>query len=287
MKTIHSLSLLLLLPFTSFAQPIFTDSFAVASLREDFKRPNKFSQELQLRWVEVSNDSDFDLLSGIEEEKLAAAVKGKRVLILIHGMGTPFPRAKNYYRQVIHWADDAGAQPYDMVIGLLWPGYQLKPSWLHNGLVFFKANPHARKSGKKLSGLLAVLAHEAQSVDLLTHRMGSKVALFALKHQDIKIGNLFLMAPSIGAKALRENRKYGFAGGSVRDKIIAFFSTNDPAFRSVGKKKMGHRGIENNNPLTENKFLNMDCSAAIRTHSAYWSSQAVFGFLTDYLAEQR
>lgn len=286
MKTPACLAAFLLLNFAAFSQYLDSDHFAMISLREDFFDANKFSKGPQLRWVEVNTGAD-GLMSSLDEKELAAAAKGKRVLLLIHGMGTPFPRAKNYYRQVIHWADDAGLQPYDMVIGLLWPGYQLKPSWLHNSLVFFKANPHARKSGKILSGLLAVLAHEAQSVDLLTHSMGSKVALFALKNQEEKIGNLFLMAPSIGAKNLQTNHKYGFASESVRDKIIAFFSNNDPAFNSVGKKKMGYRGIASKKPLPEGKFLSVDCSAAIRSHSGYWSSQAVFNLLTDYLAEQQ
>lgn len=259
------------------------DSFLMISLREDFKEPRQFSPALQLRWVELNTDTDFDLLSPFDEAGLATAVRGKRVLLLIHGMRTPFSRARKYYREAVHWASETEPPHYDMAIGLLWPGCETGGSRLQVGVAFLKANPKARKSGKRLSGLLELLSGEAQSLDIMAHSMGSKVALFALKKQDGKVDNLFLMAPSIGAKTLGKGRKYGFAGNSVRQRSIVFYSRNDPAFQSIGKKMMGHRGAVGQDPMPENKFLNVDCSGAIRWHSAYWGSQLVFGVLEGYL----
>ncbi len=277
-------ALLLTLPFISFAQSMPADSFLLISLRKDFEKASKFSPEPQLKWVELNTDTASGLLSSLNEAGLATAVRGKRVLLLIHGMRTPFYRAKKYYREAVHWAGETDSPPYDMAIGLLWPGYEPGGSRLQVGIAFLKANPRARKSGKKLAPLLELLAEEAQSLDVMTHSMGSKVALFALKKQDGKVDNLFLMAPSIGAKTLDKNRKYGFAGKSVRERAIVFYSRHDPAFQSIGRKMMGHRGIVSKNPLPEEKYVNVDCSEAIRWHSAYWGSQLVFGILEGYLS---
>ena len=63
--------------------------------------------------------------------------------------------------------------PYDEVIGILWPGYELNGTKFGFGSVFLRANPHARRSGKKISNLLLKMADQANSLDVLTHSMGT------------------------------------------------------------------------------------------------------------------
>ncbi|MCB0571093.1 MAG: alpha/beta hydrolase [Phaeodactylibacter sp.] len=278
MKASHLTALAFLLPFTCFAQKLPTDSMLLISLRKDFDAVDKFSPAPQFRWLDLNTAPDSSMLSTTDVAELIARAKGKRVLLLIHGMNTPAVRAINYYRGVAHWVNGPTA-PYDVVFGLLWPGYQLKRSKVQASLAFLKANPSARRSGKKFAGLLQELAGEARSLDIMTHSMGSKVALSALKKQDGMVDKLFLMAPSVGAKTLGKHRKYEASARHVRDKAVVFFSNNDPVFRALGKKMMGYQGMVSKKPLPEDKFLNIDCSEAVYRHSAYWSSQQVFEVL--------
>jgi pimeloyl-ACP methyl ester carboxylesterase len=261
---------LLLLPLAAVAQQMAPDSFIIISLGEDFEGARRFSPAPQARWVGAE-----DALSGeLNEAQLADAVRGKRVLLAIHGMSVSFSRAKNCYRMVMEGVDNGEDPPYDLIVGVRWPGSQWRRSKLSNGFVYFEASANAKKSGKQLAALLANLAAEAGSLDLFTHSMGSKVAMTALGKQSERIDNLYLTAPSIGAKTLGEKRRYGFARERVEGKIVVFFSREDPVFSAFGRKRMGYRGCA---APAEGSVLNVDCTEEIRSHSEFWRSEAVWG----------
>ncbi|MBK6933329.1 MAG: DUF726 domain-containing protein [Saprospirales bacterium] len=272
MKLPATALLLLLFAPAAQAQAHLADSLPVISLQKDFEDTRRFSPAPQIRWVRTSNAG---LLGELDEAALQQAVRGKNVLVLIHGMGTSFAWTMHYYRRLLH-----RDLPYDMIVGVVWPGGEVKNSRLANGLLFLQAGARAKKAGKKLAPLLAALSASADTLDVLTHSLGAKTGLFSLKHGPANnIDNLFLTAPAISARSLLPHKRYGFAAGRVRGKIAVFYSRNDRAFAFPAKRKMGRRGFVGAARQPGEKFINVDCSEKVLSHMDYWRSRAVSQFL--------
>lgn len=259
------------------------DSLFMISLRKELGNSKKLCAEPWVSYVGISGSNLTDPPENLPDSVLFRAVKGKNTLVIIHGMGISYSKVKKHYDRVLHWTQEEDDPiPYDIVIGVTWPGLELKPSKLSFGVVFLESNPKARRSGKKLAALLDTLSQTAASMDILTHSMGSKVLLEAMKEKRFSVDRLFLMAPSIDAKVFQENRKYGFVSGAVRDEVVVLYSRNDPAFRFFGEKKMGYLGAVSKKPFPEGKFLNWDLSAEVRSHS-YWYYETVYVRLAAFL----
>lgn len=252
------------------------DSLLIISLQRNFNAPRHFSQAPQARWAELDAESGTEQWSDVEYEAILEAAAGKDVLLMVHGLGVPLQRAMGNYRKLTR-----DSLPYDLLIGISWPAGQLTRSKLHNGLMFLGANTRARKSGKKLGPLLEAIAAQAASLDVYTHSLGTKTALYSLKGcKPEAVCNLFLTAPAVGAKTLKPGRRFDFAAGAVWGKIMAFYSGEDYAFRFPAHRTMGRQGILG--VAMGEKFINVDCVEEIRRrHSGYWQSTIVRHFLRE------
>jgi hypothetical protein len=267
------LLLLLFLPLSASAQPPPGDSLLIISLQRDFDDVRRFSEEPLARWAELDPKTGLELWSDLEREALLEAVRNKDALLLIHGMGMPLSWSMRHYRRFSHHP-----LPYDLVIGIAWPAGEKKKSTLGNGLLYFGASARAKKAGKKLAALLESISAEAASLDVFTHSLGAKTALYSLKEgAAIAIDNLFLTAPAIGARSMKPRNRYGFATDKVDEKIFAFYSRKDSAFRFPANGKMGRRGMVGAAP--DGKFVNVDCFDEVQSHSGYWQAGIVLRFL--------
>ncbi|MBK7408347.1 MAG: alpha/beta hydrolase [Saprospirales bacterium] len=191
---------------TIFSQVV-PDCLFMISLRKELTDSKKLCEEPWVSFVGVSDPFLTDSTENLPDSVLIQAVRGKKALVVIHGMGISFLKVKKHYDRVLHWTQQENDPiPYDIVIGVTWPGLELSPSKLSFGVIFLKSNPKARRSGKKLATMLDTLSQTAASLDILTHSMGSKVALVAMKEERVGVAHLFLMGPSIDAKVFQKNK---------------------------------------------------------------------------------
>lgn len=274
--SMHTLLLSLFLSPLAGTPPPPGDSLLIISLQRDFADPRRFSPAPQARWAELNAESGTEQWSDVENEAILEAAAGKDVLLMVHGLGVPLQRAMSNYRRLTR-----DSLPYDLLIGISWPAGQLTRSKLHNGLMFFGANARAKKSGERLGALMEAIALQAASLDVYTHSLGTKTALYSLKGCEPEaVCNLFLTAPAIGAKTLKPGRRYSYTPDAVWGKIMVFYSREDGVFRFPAHRIMGRRGILG--VPTGEKFINVDCVEEIRRrHSGYWQSDIVKHFLRE------
>lgn len=219
-------------------------------------------------------------------EQLQARLAGKRVLVMLHGMAKTLTTAQtDFFNGLWTWKQAGGEAEVDEVLLVSWPGtaHVSIPGYL-------KANRLASKSGRQFHVLLEVLNASGCHVDILTHSMGSKVALRALKSGSSCEG-LFLMAPSVWKWTIRPGRKWARGFSQATGMRGVYFSRGDWAFNFTAINKMG-LGFNGVSLRKTDRFEQLDCSAFVNqdayralrksrfrtrsNHSMYWQTPQVF-----------
>ena len=121
------------------------------SCRKDFVNSRGFSAKNEIRNYPFM--SKLDTFEAIDELNLADQMRGKHVLILIHGFRNPLTNVASSYQRVLKGLIDSklmndpttgSGGGYDLVLGFTWPGFETP-------IGFFPAVPFANRSGGYLS----------------------------------------------------------------------------------------------------------------------------------------
>jgi len=119
-------------------------------------------------------------------------IRGKNVLLLIHGYNNNSKEALSTYRlinaHVSAFKDNRQTKFYDIVLGYLWPGND-------QSVEYYDARRHVSELAKTLRSHLEFLAASSGKVDVLAHSMWNNHVLEALIY------------PSIGNKKIDKNFK--------------------------------------------------------------------------------
>ncbi|MCB0762668.1 MAG: alpha/beta hydrolase [Flavobacteriales bacterium] len=204
--------------------------------------------------------SDLSIVELINRKDLLDHLAGKRVLILIHGMAKDWGQANKDLCNIYWNLGKHNIQQYDAVVGVTWPGDDylgISP--------YVTANRNALKTARRIGPVLEELSSRCQSVDLITHSMGSKVASKCLKSYDFHCRNAFFLAPSIFRGSLRPGGRWRRSLKSIDEQLLVFHSTGDWAFNwtRLQHMGMGYRGIAGRIARKNSKISQIDCSAYI------------------------
>jgi hypothetical protein len=234
-------------------------------------------------------------LQASNTEELSQNIKGKRIAICIHGMAKSYGAASKDLLNNYWNLRKASPGYYDIIIGVTWPG----GSHLGGG-PFFRANRTSKRAGALFAPLLAQLENNAQNVDVITHSMGSKILMQALKKSSVQIDHAFLLAPSIFRNSLQPWRKWGTEGRQI-EQIVAFHSEHDYAFSwtSIQHLGLGYRGTRRPETRAFTNYFQVNCSSVINqseyarlekgpfksrsNHSMYNQSVPVFRMINSVL----
>lgn len=242
----------------------------LVSCRRNFDSNQFFSETNEIRrYPTLQRLEQFDVLSPGE---LAAAVKGKHVLVLVHGFRNPLANVAASYAEVEagmirHGLLDPGG--YDAVLGFAWPGFQTT-------LGFFPAVPWANRSSAFFRGLLRQLGGNATTIDVQTHSLGARVALQALAFAgEVWVDNLLLTAPAVDDESLEPKEEFNASLASCR-RCLVYHSTGDPVLkvtyrlgqidRALGYKGPQHRAIVEQS--CREVFV-VDSSEVVHSHGGY------------------
>ncbi|MGN4986498.1 alpha/beta hydrolase [Aeromonas hydrophila] len=247
----------------------------IVSSRQDFTNSdNLLSEGHIIREVDLSNDNAKRTLSMGD---LVAEINGKRICILVHGYNNEFFEVCDAYQIMeskIH-ADLPGI--YDEVIGYTWPGGDHKLEW-------WDAKSRANAVARRFRQLLESLS-EKSNLDIISHSLGARVSLKALKEASKKlVQNYYCMAGAIDNESLELGEEFYpallstervFIMHSARDEVLA------TAYRAAEfDNALGLFGPEDKSSVdkSHNIFV-ANCKAVVTSHGAYKRSDAVFSYI--------
>lgn len=250
------------------------------SCRKDFNNSRAFALQNQIRnYPFLPALNRFETLT---ESNLLSQVKGKRVLILIHGFRNTLSSVGQAYQRVLKGLIDSNLRAkggYDLVLGFTWPGFE-------TALGFYPAQPFANRAAGYLRTLLELAAPKAESIDIQTHSLGARVALQALAGGTTStVSNLMLTAAAVDNEVLQPGQEYHgalkycrrcYVYHSVRDGVlrIAFRIGDAPEF----DRALGCEGPQNPE-IVERDCPNVyvvDCRQVVAAHGDYRTTTAIY-----------
>jgi hypothetical protein len=233
----------------------------------------------------------------LDFEELIATARGKRVLLMIHGMAKDWDAAAKDFFNIYQNIKGEMGDRYDVFVAISWPGDRtLGPG------PYVRANKSSKKTGNQVADELEQLAAASASLDAITHSMGSRVLAKGLKRSGVQIDNLILLAPSILKRQFEPLHRWHSMPKHVREHLVVCHSKGDWAFNwtSMQHAGMGYEGAKYLSPRKHPRLTQLDCSAIINqdvykrqpfqpfksrsNHSFYCQNSMVFIAISNILA---
>lgn len=178
----------------------------LVSCRKDFTSDHLFADEIEIR--DYPNLANLNQFTELTQGELVERVRGKHVLVLVHGYRTPIKNVAAAYKVLEEGLQKEGliGEPnYTEVIGFAWPSWRLRIS-------FFAAVPAANGSSEYFYDLGKLIASSAKTLDVQTHSLGARVVLQALSAQtDLWVDNLILTAPAVDNESIEPAQEFNEA----------------------------------------------------------------------------
>jgi esterase/lipase superfamily enzyme len=214
--------------------------------RQNFDSTTKFSTSLQF------------------QGKIVKPLKYNRVVVLVHGFNAPVSKVLTRYKKM----EDQilRTNPFDYVIGFLWPG-----SWTH-ALGYMLADQRAEQAGAWLGRLITILTESGIEVVVEGHSLGCKVMLHSMDMLKPKTVERWVMAaPAVQNTDLSIGHPTAPSHGKKPLRVL--FSQRDPVlglpFRLVPANwKVSALGKTGPNPNREDVDA-IDFSSTMTDHSGY------------------
>jgi esterase/lipase superfamily enzyme len=232
-----------------------------------------------------------DTFIELDEANLAAQMRGKHVLILIHGFRNPLKAVGEAYQRVLKGLIGAGlmgSPNYDLVIGFTWPGF-------NTALGFFPAVTYANRSAGFFRQLLELASSSARTVDVQTHSLGARVALQTLGGGTHGfIDNLLMTSPAVDDEVLEPGREFHEALVACR-RCVVYHTEKDRVLKIAYRigdapefdRALGWKGPQHPDVIMRDcpEVFVVDCKKVVRSHGGYRSSAAYYEHWDRVLAE--
>lgn len=259
------------------------------SCRKDFDNSRAFAQSNAIR--NYQHLPKLDTFIELDEANLAAQMRGKHVLILIHGFRNPLKAVGEAYQRVLKGLIDAGlmgSPNYDLAIGFTWPGF-------NTALGFFPAVTYANRSAGFFRQLLELASSSARTVDVQTHSLGARVALQTLGGGTHGfIDNLLMTSPAVDDEVLEPGREFHEALVGCR-RCVVYHTEKDRVLKIAYRigdapefdRALGWKGPQHPDVIMRDcpEVFVVDCKKVVRSHGGYRSSAAYYEHWDRVLSE--
>ncbi len=238
---------------------------------------------------EMSSETHYGLVHGdgvtilqgeAQVNQMWADMKGKKVLILVHGFHNPQPWTF-YHTLRANLENLSSSFPlYDTVIGYVWPSYE-------GDFDYFKAEANVSKVSPRLLAFIENLCSIGARVDVIAHSMGNRLVLEALnvekKRQEL-VDNFFSIAPAVDNESIDKDQLFYPAILNCKN-VYVFYSRRDDVLRKLyllveWDKALGYDGDEHPELLPENVQM-VDCTDAVSHHSAYLFVPSIYHYVEE------
>ncbi|PID27149.1 MAG: hypothetical protein CR982_06770 [Candidatus Cloacimonadota bacterium] len=252
----------------------------ILSCRKDFTNPEKLiksPKEIQIRDINLKLGK---AVKEISMEELKVAISGKSVLILVHGYNKEAKGVYEAYKEI------EGRTNYDIVVGFLWTGEDHAIEW-------YKAKRKANKSARFLKYILKKLWKANNNIDLMSHSLGARVTLNALKQSNSRIiNNYFCTAGAVDNESLEQGGEF-YDSRFKYNNIIIMHSKKDDVLKlsyTIAELDiaLGLHGPENKNLVKKRDDIYIvNCENCVEKHGGYDSSDSVHRYINSFNPPQK
>lgn len=249
----------------------------IVSARVDFVDPDRLLPEGHIiREVNLSNDSTVKTL--IQDEFLSE-IRNKNICILVHGYNNEYFEVNDAYQIMENNIHSSLPNSYDMVVGYSWPGGNRKLEW-------WDAKSRANAVARKFRQLLESIRGEVQSIDLISHSLGARVSLKAIKDSaKVLVDNYYCMAGAVDNESLEKGEEF-FESRSSAKNIYVMHSARDEVLAITYRtaefdNALGLFGPEDKSEVEKSKsnIYVANCKRVVATHGGYKRSKEVFDYI--------
>jgi esterase/lipase superfamily enzyme len=210
--------------------------------------------------------------------------KNARICILVHGYNNNFHEVCDSYHLIDKQIQTTMPGAYDHVVGYTWPGED-------NFLEWYQAKSNANGAGRKFRMLINQMP-ASFTVDVISHSLGARVVLKALKDRDstsikCQIRNYFCMAGAVDNEVLEAGEEFSAALLATK-RLFVLHSARDQVLSGA------YRIAEIDNPIglygpedkacvdrQESNIYVANCKRVVANHGGYKRSVEVFKYLKD------
>jgi esterase/lipase superfamily enzyme len=252
----------------------------IVSSRADFVDPDKIiDQGFIVRDVDLGSANELSTAHAMDD--FLADLQGKSLCILIHGYNNEYHEVYDSY-QIIDEHLRQFSNPYDLVIGFSWPGGNSTFEWKD-------AVRRSNAVGRKFRHLLEQIRQEATGIDLISHSLGARVCLKALKNAKDGSGelvaNYYCMAAAVDNESLEKGEEFFSSRNSVAN-IYVMHSARDGVLGGAYRlaeldNALGLFGPENKSEI-DKKGSNVyvaNCKHVVSHHGGYKRSIEVYSYI--------
>lgn len=194
----------------------------IISARKDFDDPERLAEDHQIKEIDLTKEKK----SGSPIKITKNEVSEKNILILIHGYNNERDEVYDAYQIIEKNINSHIPNRYDMIVGYSWPGGDDWHDW-------WKSKSRANGVARKFRFLLESLHGLNASVDLMSHSLGARVCLKALKETDANdalVKNYYCMAPAVDNECLEPDEEFHDALNAC-ERLFVFHSARDKVLK--------------------------------------------------------
>lgn len=257
----------------------------IISSRKNFSDPDALKTHGH-DYKEVDLLTDLPLRD-LQEGEFLDEVSGKRILLLVHGYNNEQDEVYDAYTIIENKLSEHIKNEYDLVIGYSWPGGD-------KGIEWYSSKSRANSVARRFRFLMASLSEQTNSIDIMSHSLGARVVLKALKQADNKtiIRNYFCMAAAIDNEVLERDEEFHPSIDNV-ERLFVFHSKNDGVLSGAYRlaewdNALGLYGPEDK-AYIQNKAKTIyvaNCKKVIESHGAYKRSDAIYKYINKVLTKK-
>lgn len=219
----------------------------------------------------------------INKQALIEKIAGKKILVLVHGFNNEQLEVYDAYQVINNKINQVLPHTYDYVIGYSWPGGKYGHDW-------WGAKSRANSVARMFRALLETLGKSALHLDLMSHSLGARVCMKALKETPVSslARNYFCMAPAINNECLEANEEFVNSIPSC-GRIFIFHSSHDGVLRVTYNSAEKNRALGLHGPEDQEYISHQsetiyvaNCKKHVASHGGYKRSDAIYQYMKKY-----
>lgn len=252
----------------------------VVSSRKNFYEAGRLSGKDSIKLVDLSNPRPSGF-TGISSDDLEEIVRGRHVVLLVHGYNSTFGKVCSAYERIIDYHREFSL-PGQVFLGYLWPGGN---KFFH----YWTVRRKTKQVSSRLVPLFDLLEKNARRVDTVAHSLGCLITLKAMQIRGgVKFGNLYLMAAAVRNHMLSD-RRYFSPAVSFSSGVYIFKSRNDMVLchgfpiGESGAEALGWSGPVPFETVASNT-VEVDCSGMKQKirHGSYSRRAEIFSMISGF-----
>ncbi len=253
----------------------------IISSRRDFDDPDQITRDGHgIREIDFTNDA---VLRSLTLQDLSTELQGKKVLMLVHGYNNEQFEVYDAYKIIEDKVNMIIPGTYDCIVGYSWPGGD-------RGLEWWEGKSRANAVARLFRSLLENIDNVASALDLMSHSLGARVSLKALKESAASglIRNYYCTAPAVDNECLEPDEEF-FNSVSSCERLFVFHSARDGVLRisyqaAEWDRALGLYGPEDKDYISRRArtIYVVNCKKRVNKHGGYKRADHLYSYIGDY-----